>query len=234
MPPVPPISICPRPQTQIQTQPGYDQPTLSADRVPGVAICRGSAAVRYWVYVACLLAALAVVMLAGCTGSKRALADEVVVWKSKRKMALLRRGKVLHEYRIALGDRPWGHKRQEGDERTPEGDYVLDWRNPDSRYYRSIHISYPNERDLRFARAMGRDPGGMTMIHGQPVRVPSPMFRERYLSGLLAAIGRSSRAKAGTGGKLNPNELPVFLATGNLKPFMSKELTSSTTPIFSA
>jgi len=53
-------------------------------------------------------------------------------------------------------------------------------------------------------------------------------------SGLLAAIGRSSRAKAGTGGKLNPNELPVFLATGNLKPFMSKELTSSTTPIFSA
>lgn len=71
---------------------------------------------------------------------------------------------------------------QEGDERTPEGDYFLDWRNPDSRFYRSIHISYPNARDIRFAHARGRNPGGMIMIHGQPENIRSAKFRERYLS----------------------------------------------------
>src|SRR5699024_4610661 len=62
-----------------------------------------------------------------------------------------------------------GDKRQEGDERTPEGAYILDWRNPDSLYDRSIHISYPNAQDRTRARAHGVDPGGNIMIHAQPV-----------------------------------------------------------------
>ncbi len=187
MPPIPPLPIRPRFQARIQAQGERaiecDKSTLPTGTAPVAAVCRGSAAARYRMYLVCFLAMVAVVTLTGCASKpERIWADQVVVWKSKRKMALIRDGKVMHEYRIALGERPWGHKRQEGDERTPEGDYILDWRNPNSRFYKSIHISYPNPRDIRFARAMGRDPGGMIMIHGQPDHARSPRFRERYLS----------------------------------------------------
>lgn len=92
----------------------------------------------------------------------------VLVLKSDRVMRLLNNGRTLKEYRVSLGKRPVGHKLQEGDWRTPEGRYILDWRNKNSRFYRSIHISYPNSRDLRRAQRMGADPGGMIMIHGRP------------------------------------------------------------------
>lgn len=95
-------------------------------------------------------------------------ADRVLVKKSERKLILLKDGEVIRDYDIALGEAPAGHKQFEGDERTPEGNYILDWRNPNSKFYRSIHISYPNEQDQQFAQAQGRDPGGMIMIHGRP------------------------------------------------------------------
>ncbi|PNU06613.1 L,D-transpeptidase family protein [Novosphingobium guangzhouense] len=69
---------------------------------------------------------------------------------------------------IQLGDEPVGPKRFEGDERTPEGRYVIDWGNPGSAYHLSLHISYPNAADRAFAEARGRSAGGMIMIHGQP------------------------------------------------------------------
>ncbi|MBT0667278.1 L,D-transpeptidase family protein [Novosphingobium profundi] len=69
---------------------------------------------------------------------------------------------------IQLGDAPVGPKRFEGDERTPEGRYVIDWGNPRSAYNLSLHISYPNAEDRAYARAQGRSAGGMIMIHGQP------------------------------------------------------------------
>ena len=95
-------------------------------------------------------------------------ADRVVVVKGKRILHLVRGDEILRSYPISLGGRPVGHKQEEGDLRTPEGDYVLDWRNPVSDFYMSIHISYPNTDDIRRARAAGRDPGGMIMIHGLP------------------------------------------------------------------
>ena len=45
---------------------------------------------------------------------------------------------------MRLGFDPLGHKVQEGDGKTPEGRYTLDWRNPQSAFYKSLHISYPN------------------------------------------------------------------------------------------
>lgn len=93
--------------------------------------------------------------------------DLVVVDKSKANMMLMRKGKVLRSYKIAMGDRPIGHKLQEGDQRTPEGRYILDYKKSDSAYYRAIHISYPNEEDRLRAEALGIDPGGQIMIHGQ-------------------------------------------------------------------
>ena len=50
----------------------------------------------------------------------------------------------------------------------PEGSYVIDWRNPQSRFYKSLHISYPDAGDIKASAAEGVDPGGMIMIHGRP------------------------------------------------------------------
>lgn len=94
-------------------------------------------------------------------------ADFVFVDKSARKMYLKKKGKVLRVYHIALGDSPKGHKTQEGDEKTPEGLYTLDWKNENSIAHRSIHISYPNSKDKARAKKLGVKPGGAIMIHGQ-------------------------------------------------------------------
>ena len=154
--------------------------------MPAAAACRRFDATRRRAYAALFFVTVAVVMLAGCAGieptKKRIWADQVVVEKSKRRLKLLRNGEVLREYRVTLGERPRGHKVRQGDERTPEGNYFLDWRNPNSRFYKSIHISYPNKWDRRFARLRGYDPGGMIMIHGQPNDIRSKKFVERYLS----------------------------------------------------
>jgi murein L,D-transpeptidase YafK len=108
------------------------------------------------------------VSLAGPFQEMHGKADLVLVKKSERRLYLLKNGKAYRDFRIALGKNPLGSKQRAGDNRTPEGDYVLDWRNDDSRFYKSIHISYPNENDLASAKLMGADPGGMIMIHGVP------------------------------------------------------------------
>ncbi|MBY8149537.1 L,D-transpeptidase family protein [Vibrio fluvialis] len=97
-----------------------------------------------------------------------ALADVelVKVDKSKRRMYLIDDGQVIREFRIALGKSPKGHKQQEGDQRTPEGRYYLDFVTEHSLFYRSMHISYPNLRDKHHAETLGVDPGGEIKIHG--------------------------------------------------------------------
>lgn len=93
--------------------------------------------------------------------------DLVVVDKSKERLYLMDTGRVVKEYKVAFGANPVGHKQQEGDERTPEGAYILDYKKSDSAFYKSIHISYPNEDDQLRAESLGVDPGGFIMIHGQ-------------------------------------------------------------------
>lgn len=94
-------------------------------------------------------------------------ADLVIVHKKERTLYLIRNNETFKAYRIALGANPKGHKQQEGDERTPEGKYTLDYKKPDSAYYKAIHISYPNDKDRERARELGVHPGGFIMIHGQ-------------------------------------------------------------------
>jgi murein L,D-transpeptidase YafK len=96
------------------------------------------------------------------------LADRVIVDKSNRKLLLLRAGEVLRSYKVSLGLRPEGHKQFEGDFRTPEGAYRLTRRNPNSEYFLSIQVDYPNDNDIARARRQGLKPGGAIMIHGQP------------------------------------------------------------------
>jgi murein L,D-transpeptidase YafK len=94
-------------------------------------------------------------------------ADGVLVDKSEERLYLLKDGAVIAEYAVAFGANPEGHKQQEGDERTPEGHYTLDFKKADSAFYKAIHISYPNDADKQSAAERGVDPGGAIMIHGQ-------------------------------------------------------------------
>lgn len=100
--------------------------------------------------------------------------DRVVVNKTRREMLLLSGESVVRSYRVALGRDPFGHKQREGDGRTPEGRYLIDRRNPKSKYHLSLHISYPNDADRERAEQAGVDPGGDIMIHGLKAGVDHP------------------------------------------------------------
>jgi murein L,D-transpeptidase YafK len=93
-------------------------------------------------------------------------ADHVVVDKSDHTLTLYRRGQAMKTYTVSFGRAPSGRKEREGDDRTPEGRYVIDGRNVRSKYHIALHISYPNAEDVRRARAAGVSPGGAIMIHG--------------------------------------------------------------------
>lgn len=129
--------------------------------------------------ILCLSSSVAAMsVLPGCT-AKRAtevsmparrayFADKILVKKGQRRLYLMRDGQPFRTYRISLGTNPVGHKRYRGDNRTPEGRYRIDWRNPRSKFHKALHISYPNLKDRIQARRKGWDPGGAIMIHGEP------------------------------------------------------------------
>jgi len=104
--------------------------------------------------------------MSACSQPPRA--DLVLVNKSTNKMYLIDDGEVMKEYKVSLGQNPIGDKVQEGDMRTPEGRYLLEYKNKQSKFYKSIKVSYPNAYDIAEAAARGVDPGGEIVIHGLP------------------------------------------------------------------
>jgi murein L,D-transpeptidase YafK len=94
--------------------------------------------------------------------------DRIVVEKSARKLSIFRGGEELKTYRVALGRNPIGAKEQEGDMKTPEGIYQIDYRNPKSDYHLALHISYPSDQDNARATERGVPAGFDIMIHGLP------------------------------------------------------------------
>lgn len=94
--------------------------------------------------------------------------DKIVVEKQQRILSLFSGGKHVKTYPISLGREPMGHKTQEGDGKTPEGNYFIDWVRPSSSYYKAIRVSYPNATDKQNAMDRGVAPGGDIMIHGMP------------------------------------------------------------------
>ncbi len=112
--------------------------------------------------------------LAGCAAEVPKYAGPKVtriqVFKEQRTMQLISGQSLLRSYQFDLGFAPAGHKAQEGDGRTPEGAYLIDRRNPNSRFHLSLGISYPNANDVADARERGIDPGGDIFIHGTPQR----------------------------------------------------------------
>lgn len=116
---------------------------------------------------------------------------QVVVNKGDRRMYLMHYNQVLEDYKIGLGFRPTGDKLIEGDGRTPEGDYKIDRRNPNSQFYLSIGISYPNQQDRAEARAMGQSPGGDIFIHGRPKKYRKG--GQDWTAGCIAVTNREMR-----------------------------------------
>lgn len=121
-----------------------------------------------YIHLKLLIAVLVIFSTFNCYGAIKA--DVVIVEKSKSRLLLLREGEIIKEYHVAFGANPIGHKQKEGDERTPEGKYVLDYKKSDSSFYKAIHVSYPNEEDIKRASLTGVSPGGQIMIHGQKNR----------------------------------------------------------------
>jgi murein L,D-transpeptidase YafK len=113
-----------------------------------------------------LVSALVLFLLVGvCDAGEKA--DRVLVVKSAKLLRLFKGENLIGSYGVVFGGDPIGHKQREGDGRTPEGNYVLDYKKKDSDFYRAIHISYPNAADVKRAQALGVSPGGAIMIHGQ-------------------------------------------------------------------
>jgi murein L,D-transpeptidase YafK len=119
-----------------------------------------------------LLAFILPAALAFCVSGQQAPvtsarpADQIIILKSERKMMLLREGKVLKTYSVALGTQPVGAKERVGDHKTPEGDYVIDLKKPNSQFRKALHLSYPNSADRARASSLGVSPGGEVEIHG--------------------------------------------------------------------
>ena len=111
---------------------------------------------------------LAVLSISAAYAGSALSADKVLVIKSERKLHLLKDGDIFRTYSIMLGQNPVGHKQEKGDDRTPEGEYLLKGRNPQSKFHRSIHINYPNQSDEAAAQKKGVDPGRFIAIHGLP------------------------------------------------------------------
>jgi len=123
---------------------------------------------KYIIIAGVLLAGVAIWCVAGCRGSlpDDVKATKIVVQKRRHLMTLYADNAVLRAYHVALGRGDGAAKQREGDDRTPTGKYIIDARNGNSRFYKSLHISYPSPEDIARARFNGVSPGGAVMIHG--------------------------------------------------------------------
>lgn len=105
---------------------------------------------------------------------KKLTGNRIIVSKEGKKLYLFRGDTLLRAYSVALGRSPYGHKTQEGDNKTPEGVYFVDFKKKDSEYHRALHISYPSKSDIQRTKKMSQEsgvalsPGGDIMIHGLP------------------------------------------------------------------
>lgn len=113
--------------------------------------------------------------------------DYLIVDKSERILVAYAAGQPVKAWRgLQLGDAPEGHKQFAGDERTPEGRYVIEGRNPGSAYHLSLKVSYPSAQDRAFAQARGRSPGGDIFLHGQPNAMPFGRMPGDWTDGCIA------------------------------------------------
>ncbi|MEM6601712.1 MAG: L,D-transpeptidase [Verrucomicrobiota bacterium] len=73
----------------------------------------------------------------------------IVVYKSERKLEVYRNKEKIHTFRVGLGFQPVGDKEVSGDGKTPEGKFYVCVKNPNSRFYLSLGLNYPDTEDAR-------------------------------------------------------------------------------------
>ena len=97
----------------------------------------------------------------------------ILVFKQERRVEVHAPGwKAPRTYAMTAFSGTLGPKLKEGDGQIPEGVYGIEYLNPNSSYYLSMKVSYPNAADRRWAKAEGRtDLGGDIMIHGKNVTI---------------------------------------------------------------
>jgi murein L,D-transpeptidase YafK len=141
-----------------------------------------------------ILGGTALVALGACGGESKfkryngPQVTYVIANKGDRRMFLMHKDKVLKTYDFKLGFAPVGHKRFEGDGKTPEGLYLIDRRNPNSKFHLSLGISYPNQTDRAMAASMNKKPGGDIFIHGQ--KRPGEKNRHDWTWGCLSVSNK--------------------------------------------
>jgi len=133
---------------------------------------------------------LGVLLLIAVPCAAEPKAEFLLLEKKARRLTLFHEGSPLKSYRVALGANPTDHKQQQGDERTPEGVYFIDFKNPNSAFHRSLKISYPNRRDRARAAQAGVDPGGLIMIHGLGDRPTYLQESGNWTDGCIAVTNR--------------------------------------------
>ena len=117
--------------------------------------------IRHWKIYGLLL-----VLALSALASPQPTVDRILVLKKEHRLLLLSGDQIVKTYSVALGSGGLAPKRRQGDDKTPEGFYRIDYRNPTSRFHLALHISYPDETDREKARKRGVSPGGDIMIHG--------------------------------------------------------------------
>ena len=120
------------------------------------------------------------------------IADKIIVSKTDKVLYLQNNNKVFASYPVVFGGNPEGHKEQEGDNKTPEAEYIIDFKKEDSAYFKALHISYPNEQDKANAKAKGVSPGGDIMIHGQKNGFGWLYFISQYFNWTKGCIALSN------------------------------------------
>lgn len=155
-----------------------------------------------------LIASAGSFALAGCSNKFRSYdgppVTGLVAYKGQRRLYLMNDSTVLRDFRFQLGFAPEGHKRFEGDGKTPEGGYWIDRRNPNSAYHLSIGISYPNAADRAYAAQHGRLPGGDIFIHGTP---PEKEREPDWTAGCIAVTNREIEDIYA----MVPNGVPIWI-----------------------
>jgi len=76
---------------------------------------------------------------------------------------------LLHTYDFCTTSGVLGPKRREGDQQIPEGVYQINHFNPQSNFYLSLGLNYPNASDKILSDK--QHPGGNIYIHGSCVTI---------------------------------------------------------------
>ena len=120
--------------------------------------------------------------------------ERILIEKSKRQMSMMRAGKVIKTYQIALGSSPVGDKSRQGDGRTPEGMFKIDRKNEGSKFHLSLGLNYPLAEDRAAAKKAGYSAGGDIMIHGQPNALPdATVLKQDWTAGCIAVSNAEIR-----------------------------------------